>query len=64
MCIRDRASGETDSFMSSQGVPPEGILTGAPSDVGYVTKAGDKISLSASSDTTYVMGVRIGFLKK
>ena len=59
-----KASGELDAFMSSQGVPPEGILTGAPSDVGYVTKAGDKISISASSDTTYVMGVRIGFLKK
>lgn len=58
-----KKSGATDAFVSSEGVPPEGILTGAPSEIGYVTKAGDKIALSASSDTTYVMGVRIGFLK-
>jgi len=56
------ANGSTDWFMSKQGVPPEGILTGAPSDIAYKTKAGDKIVVSASSDTTYVMGLRVGLI--
>jgi hypothetical protein len=43
-----------------QGVPPEGVLSGAPTEVGYVAKAGDQIVVKAESDTTYVMALRIG----
>lgn len=53
--------GGDESFMTRQGVPPEGILSAAPSR--YVAKAGDVIRISAESDTTYVMAVRVGLAK-
>ncbi len=57
-----RASGTTDWFVSSENVPPEGVLGGAPTDGKYVTKPGDKVIVRASSDTTYVMAARVGLL--
>ena len=55
-----KADGTTDWFLSSENVPPEGVLSGSPTQGKYVTKAGDKIVVRASSDTTYVMAARVG----
>lgn len=56
-----KASGSSIEYlMQSENVPPEGVLGGGPKDGKYVTKAGDKIVISASSDTTYVMAARVG----
>jgi hypothetical protein len=55
-----RAGGQTDWFMSSENVPPEGVMGGSPTDGAYVAKAGDKVVVRASSDTVYVMAVRVG----
>lgn len=57
-----KAGGTTDWFMSSENVPPEGVLGGSPVDGNYVTQPGDKIIVRASSDTTYVMAARVGLL--
>jgi hypothetical protein len=46
--------------MSSENVPPEGVMGGSPTDGAYVAKAGDKVVVRASSDTVYVMAVRVG----
>jgi hypothetical protein len=56
------AGGATQWFMNSENVPPEGVLSGSPLEAGYTTKAGDRIVIRASSDTTYVMAARIGLL--
>ncbi len=55
-----RADGTTDWFMSSENVPPEGVMSGSPTKGAYVTKPGDKIVVRSSSDTTYVMAARVG----
>lgn len=55
-----RADGTTDWFMSSENVPPEGVMSGSPTNGKYVTKPGDKIVVRSSSDTTYVMAARVG----
>lgn len=57
-----KANGTTDWFMSNENVPPEGVMSGSPSDGAYVTQPGDKILVRASSDTTYVMAARVGLL--
>ncbi|MBI4814875.1 MAG: hypothetical protein HY791_01375 [Deltaproteobacteria bacterium] len=56
-----KAGGGTDQFMTDQGVPPEGVLSGAPTDGEYVTKPGDKFILSNSGSTLYLMAVRLGY---
>ncbi|MBI2378948.1 MAG: hypothetical protein HYV07_33445 [Deltaproteobacteria bacterium] len=58
-----KAAGQSDAFMSDQGVPPEGVLSGAPTDPDYVTKPGDKFILSNGGSTLYVMAVRLGLTK-
>lgn len=55
-----RADGTTDWFMSYENVPPEGVMSGSPTNGKYVTKPGDKIVVRASSDTIYVMAARVG----
>jgi hypothetical protein len=55
-----KASGQVAWFMSDQNVPSKGILTGAPNDPSYVIQPGDKVIVRSSSDTTHVMGVRVG----
>ncbi len=56
-----RANGGTDTFTERQGVPPEGVLFGGPSIENYVAQPGDKLVVNASSDTTYVMGLRLWY---
>lgn len=55
------ASGSTDWFVSDTGVPPEGVLFGGPTLENYVAQPGDKLVLRSSSDTTYLMGVRLWY---
>lgn len=55
-----KAGGSVDWFMQSENVPPEGVVSGSPREADYVTKAGDKILIRASSDRTYVMAARVG----
>lgn len=50
------------AFMERMNVPPSGVLSGGPVDVGYVTKAGDEIVIDASSNA-WVMGLRVQFVK-
>lgn len=54
------ANGTEERFVDNQGVPPEGIISGAPVAVNQVTKPGDSLVISGTNDTLYVMGVRIG----
>jgi len=52
----------SDYFMSDINVPPNAVLSGGPSKLGYVTKTGDEVILSATS-YAWVMGYRITFMK-
>ena len=54
------ADGKIEPFVHEQGVPPEGVLTGAPVVLNQMTKPGDKLIITGNNDTLYVMGVRIG----
>lgn len=52
----------TERFMDTINVPPQGVLSGGPTDPEYVTQSGDEIILS-SQHTSYLMGYRILFDK-
>lgn len=55
-----RNGGPVDWFIDRQGVPPEGVLSGGPTELDFVAKSGDEVVFKASGDTTYVMALRIG----
>jgi hypothetical protein len=55
------ADGKVERFVNGQGVPPEGVITGAPVQPNQVSQPGDKLVINGTNDTLYVMGVRIGF---
>jgi len=56
-------SSKIDWFTEEQGVPPEGVLFGGPNQSDFVAKSGDKLVIRSSSDTAYVMGVRVWYDK-
>jgi len=56
------ADGSSEVFVDGSGVPPEGIVSGAPVKPGQVTQPGDKLVISGSNDLLYVMGVRVGLM--
>lgn len=55
------ADGQTQWMMERENVPPEGLLMTGPKHCADVAKEGDQLVISAQSDTTYLMGVRVGF---
>jgi hypothetical protein len=59
MALR-HADGSSETFVDGSGVPPEGIISGAPAAADQLTRAGDRLIISGSSDLLYLMGVRIG----
>lgn len=61
MGVKRAGSNSTDWFTESQGVPPEGVLFGGPTIENYVAQPGDKLVVRASSDATYVMGLRLWY---
>jgi len=58
MGIQRAGTNSVDWFTQGEGVPPQGVIFGGPNQENFVAKPGDKLIISASSDTTYVMGVR------
>jgi len=52
----------SDYFMSSINVPPNAVLSGGPTQLGYVVKSGNEIVVSASS-YAWIMGYRVTFMK-
>lgn len=59
-----KKGGGTDTLMHRENVPPEGVLLGTPEDGCYVTQPGDELVIEASSDTAYLMALRIGWRNK
>jgi hypothetical protein len=58
-----RANGSTDWFTRGQGIPPRGVLIGAPTAGARVAQPGDTLIVQAEADTAYVMGVRLWYSK-
>jgi hypothetical protein len=61
MGVQRSGSNKVAWFIESQGVPPEGVLFGGPTMENYKPQAGDKLIVKASSDKTYVMGMRLWY---
>ena len=61
MGVQRKDSNKVDWFIEGQGVPPEGVLFGGPTVENYKPQAGDKLVVKASSDKTYVMGMRLWY---
>lgn len=62
--IRHGDTGKTSKdFMVNVNVPPAGVLSGGPTDAGYVTKPGDEIEIESRGHQSWVMGYRIQFVE-
>lgn len=55
------SKGEIKWFMSRENVPPEGMLIASPAECDEITEPGSEIVISSEEDTTYVMGVHVGY---
>lgn len=55
-----KTDGQVQWMMNRENVPPEGILMASPVECNQALQAGDEIVIRSDSDTTYLMGVRIG----
>lgn len=52
----------SEKFMDTVNIPPQGVLSGGPTNPEYVTQSGDEIIL-ASQHTSYLMGYRVLYEK-
>lgn len=59
LSIETRRPGGQDQLMRNENVPPEGVLFSSPPDTCRVIGQGEELVISASRDTSYLMGVRI-----
>lgn len=58
-----KPNGETKWLMNRENVPPEGMLMASPDDCDEKIEEGSQVVIKSDSDTTYVMGVHIGYTK-
>jgi hypothetical protein len=59
MGVQD-ALGNVAWFVDRIGVPPQGVLSGAPTSKDYVTRPGDKLVIRSEVDPINVMATRVG----
>lgn len=55
------ASGKIHWLLSYENVPPEGVLIASPTTCNDTIKKGDKLIIQSTSDSTYLMGIHIGY---
>lgn len=48
-------------FLKGENVPPEGLMMATPGDCESDIHVGEKLYIRGSSDTLYIMGIRLGF---
>lgn len=56
-----KPDGTTVWMMNRENVPPEGMLIASPADCDEKNMKGSKLIIKSESDTTYIMGVHIGY---
>jgi hypothetical protein len=54
-------SGSIKWLMNKENVPPEGVLMTSPESCDEKTEEGSEVIIKSDDDTTYVMGVHVGF---
>lgn len=59
-----RADGTRDVLMNRENVPPEGFLIGTPESLKRPIAEGDRLEIQSQSDVTYLMGLRMSYLKQ
>lgn len=59
MGIKD-AHGKVAWFVDRIGVPPQGVMSGAPAEKNFVTRPGDSLVFRAEVDPVHVMAARVG----
>lgn len=56
-----KPNGKITWIMSRENVPPEGVMMASPDDCDEKVESGSKLIIRSDSDTTYVMGVHVGY---